>query len=46
MSKAKKKNQKMLENLSIKDWPNVPLNGSGRSPTIQRLDPSALKMDS
>ena len=43
---GKKKNQKMLENLSIKDWPNVPSNEFGRSPTIQRLDPSALKMDS
>ena len=45
MSKARKKQQKLMENLSIKDWPNVPLNESGRSPMIRRLDPSSLKMD-
>ena len=44
--KAKKKNRKMMENLSTKDWPNVPLPNNGRSPTIQRLDPSALRTDS
>ena len=46
MSKQSKKNKKMMEHLSIKDWQDVALNVHGRSPTIQRLDPSALTMDS
>merc|ERR1712159_188863 len=41
----KKRNQQLMENFSTKDWPNAPLNGSGRSPMIRRLDPSSLKMD-
>ena len=45
MYKAVKKNRKLMERLSIKDWPNGLLNGSGRSPMIRRLDPSSLKMD-
>ena len=40
-----KKNQKLMERLSTKDWPNEVLNESGRSPMIRRLDPSSLKMD-
>ena len=43
---GKKENQKMMQRLSIKDWPNVPSIESGRSPMIQRLDRSALPMDS
>ena len=46
MSKQAKKNQKMMERMSIKDWHNVPSNEHGRSPIIQRLDPSSLQMDS
>ena len=46
MSKQAKKNQKMMERMSIKDWHNVPSNEHGRSPTIRRLDPSSLMMDS
>ena len=46
MSKAAKRNQKMMERMSIKDWHNVPSNEHGRSPTIRRLDPSSLMMDS
>ena len=44
--KAKKRNQKMMENLSIKDWPNGPLPDNGRSQMIRRYDPSALTTDS
>ena len=44
--KARKKIKKQMQNLSIKDWPNVPLPDNGRSPTIQRYDRSALKTDS
>ena len=46
MSKQAKKNQKKMERMSIKDWHNVPSNEHGRSPTIRRLDPSSLMMDS
>ena len=41
-----KKDKKMMERMSIKDWQDVPSNVHGRSPMIQRLDPSALTTDS
>ena len=43
---GRKEESKVDGELSIKDWPNVPLNASGRSPMIRRLDPSSLKTDS
>ena len=42
---GKKKNQRLLEKLSIKDLPNAHSNEHGRSPMIVRYDPSSLKMD-
>ena len=38
MYRAKKKNQRMMENLSIKDWPSGRSLGSGQSPMIQKYE--------
>ena len=43
---GKKEESENVGEFVHKDWPNVPLNEYGRSPTIRRLDPSSLKMDS
>ena len=43
---GKKKNQKLMENLSIKDWPSGRLIGSGQSQMIPRYEESTSATDS
>ena len=45
MWKARRKNQRMMENLSIKDWPKGLSIGSGRSQMIMKYEMQNSAMD-
>ena len=45
MSKAAKKNRRMMERLDIEDWPLAPSLGSGHSQMIPRYEESNSQTD-